>query len=429
MTGLAVDMLDAALHLLFLAYAALVLAHLLLQIACAGLHARRARQAHERALAVTATRTQWPDVDVVVPIYNEHPDDLELCCVSLLEQEYAGVLRVYLVDDGSPNRADVLPVLERFAALPGWTVVLPEANAGKRHAQHAAIAHCDGELVLTIDSDTQVAPDGVTRMVEGFDDPGVGAVTGSVRVSNASTNLLTRLIDLRYWVAFHQERASHSLFGAVLCCSGPLSMYRRHVLAAVWPRYVTQTFRGIPCTYGDDRHLTNLVLGDGWKTVFAPYAGCITSAPTTVPAYLRQQTRWNKSYYRELLWTLAFLPRLSRVMAVEVGIQALLPFLLTLAVAATLVRAALEGPDVLVRYAVIVAGMAVLHCLFALVRTRDPAFLWFIAYGFIHAALLIPVRIKALLTLDDNAWGTRTGCATALVADAADTGEAVGARR
>jgi hyaluronan synthase/N-acetylglucosaminyltransferase len=412
MTGLALDLLAAGLHLLFLAYAVLVITHLVLQVGCAGLHARRARQRHEAALAGAHERTGWPDVDVIVPVYNEAPDDLDLCCASLAALDYPGTVRVFLVDDGSPNRDAVAPVLERYGAREGWTVLLPERNAGKRAAQHAAIELGHAELVLTIDSDTQVAPDAVRRLVEPFDDPRTGAVTGSVRVSNAGTNLLTRLIDLRYWVAFSQERASHALFGAVLCCSGPLSMYRRRVLTAVWPRYVSQTFRGVHCTYGDDRHLTNLVLGDGWRTDFAPYASCITTAPVTVPAYLRQQTRWNKSYYRELLWTLAFLPRLSRVMAVEVGVQALLPFLLTLAVAATVGRAVVEGPEVLGRYALLVTLMAVLHCLYALVRTRDPRFLLFVAYGFLHAGLLIPVRIRALLTLDDNAWGTRTEVAS-----------------
>ena len=407
MTALAIDLLAAGLHLLFLAYTVLVLTHLVLQVGCAALHARRARRRHERALAAAADRAAWPDVDVIVPVYDEDPDDLDRCCASLAAQDYPGTVRVFLVDDGSPNRSQVLPVLERHGARPGWTVVLPELNGGKRAAQHAAIELGRAELVLTIDSDTQIAPDAVQRLVEGFDDARVGAVTGSVRVSNAGANLLTRLIDLRYFVAFHQERASHALFGAVLCCSGPLSMYRRRVLATVWPRYVSQTFRGTPCTYGDDRHLTNLVLGEGWRTQFSPYATCITTAPVTLSGYLRQQTRWNKSYYRELLWTLAFLPRLSRVMAVEVTVQALLPFLLTLAVLATVGRALVDGPQVLLRYALLITVMALLHCLYALVRTRDPRFLLFVGYGFLHAALLIPVRIRALLTLDDNAWGTR----------------------
>jgi hypothetical protein len=75
---------------------------------------------------------------------------------------------------------------------------------------------------------------------------------------------------------------------------------------------------------------------------------------------------------------------------VEVGVQALLPFLLVVALLATLGRSLVDGPQVLVRYAVVVAVMAVLHCLFALVRTRDPRFLLFVAYGFLHADCSCP---------------------------------------
>lgn len=409
MTALWLVVLELSVRWLLFSYAVLVLVHLLLQVGCASLSARRAGRLHRDAVTRSRTRSSWPSVDVVVPIFNEAPQDLDRCCASLLAQDYAGTVHLYLVDDGSTNRADVLPVLERYAALSTCTVLLPETNGGKRAAQDLAITGGGGDLVLTVDSDTQLSPDALRCLVLAMDEPTVGAVTGSVRVANASANLLTRLIDLRYWVAFHQERASHSLFDAVLCCSGPLSMYRRSVLATVWPRYVEQTFRGLPCTYGDDRNLTNLVLGEGYATRFVPEAGCITSAPNTVGGYLRQQTRWNKSYYRELLWTLAFLPRISRVMAVEVAIQAVLPFLLLLAVAATGVRTFTEGPHVLVRYAAVVALMSLLHCAFGLIRTKDHRFVLFVAYGFLHAALLIPVRMKALFTLTDTSWGTRSG--------------------
>jgi hypothetical protein len=36
----------------------------------------------------------------------------------------------------------------------------------------------------------------------------------------------------------------------------------------------------------------------------------------------------------------------------------------------------------------------------------------FLLYGFIHVFLLIPVRIRALLTLTDNRWGTSTAVAS-----------------
>ena len=391
----------SALDSLFIVYSIWVLLHLVVQTVLAHLHWRRASQ--PRAEWVGA----WPSVTVVCPTYNEEPDELRLCLQSLVDQDYQGRIDVHVVDDLSANREAVRPVLEEFGAIPGWRVHLPDANRGKRAAQDIAIRDSGGDLVLTIDSDTQLAPDAVRLMVLEFADATIGAATGDVRVSNSRVNLLTRLIDLRYWVAFNQERASHALFGAVLCCSGPLSMYRRSVLDEVWDGYMAQTFRGVECTYGDDRHLTNLVLRLGFRTTFVPGAHCITSAPTTMRQYLRQQLRWNKSYYRELLWTLAFLPKLRPFMWFEVVTQAVLPMLLAVSVVATVVRSVAYGPGVLLWYAVLSVAMALLHCLYAVWRLRSPKPLLFVLYGFLHAAFLIPLRLRALGSLTDTAWGTR----------------------
>ena len=49
-------------------------------------------------------------------------------------------------------------------------MLLPDGNRGKRHAQDAAFAHCRADIVVTIDSDTEVAPDGVTEIVRPFVD-------------------------------------------------------------------------------------------------------------------------------------------------------------------------------------------------------------------------------------------------------------------
>jgi hypothetical protein len=96
-------------------------------------------------------------------------------------------------------------------------------------------------------------------------------------------------------------------------------------------------------------------------------------------------------------------------MAVEVFIQAILPMLLTIAVAATLIRSVVYGPEVLMLYFAVIAVMAIMHCLYALYRTHDPKFLLFVLYGFLHAALLIPIRLRAIGSLTDNRWGTRSG--------------------
>jgi hyaluronan synthase len=56
--------------------------------------------------------------------------------------------------------------------------------------------------------------------------------------------------------------------------------------------------------------------------------------------------------------------------------------------------------------------MGLLRGSYAIYRTRDPRFVLFLLYGFIHVFLLIPVRIRALLTLTDNRWGTSTAVAS-----------------
>ena len=404
MSSLATQLLLHVLRFTFTAYAVLVIAHFVLQTFFAHRHHRRSRREHG-APSVSFS----PSVDVVVAAYNEDPPSLQACFDSLVAQEYGGEFRVYVVDDSSPNRAELMPLYERYAQLPGWRILLPNENRGKRHAQDLAFRECRGEILVTIDSDTIVSPDGVEELVRAFADPRVGAVTGDVGVTNWRTNILTRLIGMRYWVAFNQERAAQSWFRSVLCCSGPLAAYRRSTLVtACWDDYISQTFRGISCTYGDDRHLTNLVLAAGYDTLFVPGATAITNAPESLRGYLKQQLRWNKSFYRELLWTLPFLLHRSRYMVFEVIVQTLLPLLLTLAIATSIVFAVLVDPGHLVHYALAITVMALARCTYAIYRTRRLSFLLFVLYGFVHAALLVPLRMRALTTLTDNSWGTRT---------------------
>ena len=62
----------------------------------------------------------------------------------------------------------------------------------------------------------------------------------------------------------------------------------------------------------------------------------------------------------------------------------------------------------MLHYAEMIAVMAALRCSYAMYRTRKLSFLLFILYGFIHVVLLVPTRMRALMSLSDNRWGTRT---------------------
>lgn len=350
-------------------------------------------------------------VAVIIPSYNEIPEDLEHCVRSALEQQYPQKLLVVVIDDGSKDKTAINHIKQTFGDRFNLFIKEFEHNKGKRHAQKYGFDFVGDkvDVIVTIDSDTILAADTVSQLVQQFADPKIGAVTGDVRA--VKKNLLSTLIDARYWTAFHQERSAQSLFGTVLCCSGPLSAYRNELIQKVKEQYISQEFLGAKCTYGDDRHLTNLILELGYIVKFERQARAVTQVPTTLKTWLKQQTRWNRSFYREMLWTIKrviFKRNFQNVyMIYDLTMQALLPMLLLTSLLFVVFRSITESPLYLFGYITILVGIAILRGSYAFLRTRDKTFFLFPLYAFCHIFLLIPVRVYALCTLHTTGWGTR----------------------
>jgi N-acetylglucosaminyltransferase len=394
------EFLDWALPTVFAVYVATVGIYLGLQVYYAARSRRRQRE-------LSALDSPLPSVDVIVPCFNESPATLDACLESLARQDYAGRLTVYVVDDGSPNREALAPVYEHFREDFGYRVMLMPKNVGKRFAQCEAIRGSDGEIIVAVDSDTMIAPDGVRRLVQALDPPGVGAAMGEMLAANRTRNWLTRLIDLRYWYACNQERAAQSHFGAVLCCSGPFSAYRREVFEKVLEEYLDQTFLGRPSTYGEDRYLTNLILRTGSQTVYASEARALTMAPERMRSFLRQQLRWNRCTYRDTLNIARHLPSLGGYLVFDAFIQVFAPALLGLSALLLVLDGIVSGPGAVAGYIAGLAAVAVGYCAYGVYSTRKARFALFALYGALHVGLLIPNRVWAMLTISDDRWGRR----------------------
>jgi cellulose synthase/poly-beta-1,6-N-acetylglucosamine synthase-like glycosyltransferase len=418
-------------HFLLLgSYASLVLGHAALQER----HRRRNTSVgpeHDQERLPDIWGDSPPRVDIVVPTYNEHPEVLAACLASLDGQDYKGDTRFLVVDDGSSNIEALRPVYRRYAERPGWTVLRwrEPGNKGKRMAQEAAIyggrdqgallrLDPDGterpvvfekttaDFIVMVDSDTVVEPDGVRWILTPFLDPDVAAVTGDVAALNHATNRLTELIDDRYRLLFEHERAAQSRYGLVYCCAGPFSAYRRDELDEDWTGYVEQRFLNKPCNYGDDLQLTHLVLKRGRRSIYQPRARAATIVPTTLKGYVRQQWRWNRSFYRQLRWIGPVLLRNRSAyqvfdLAARTFPSLLLAAALALAVPYLVGLAATRLTDDLMT----VGGMIVAGFAAVLAQTRKPRFA--LLYGLIYLLLLVPTRIWAIFTISDGSWGTR----------------------
>lgn len=392
---------------MFAVYGVLALTHIVAQIIFGHMEYRRQKSKNN----VDPTFT--PSVGVIVPVYNEDPDMLKQALDSIRFQKYAGEMQVYVVDDGSKNRDELERVYRWFEDnMGGYFKIFRKENQGKRKAQVEAIKgmatlEFKPDVIVTVDSDTILLPNSVEQIVQAFRDEKVGAATGHVLALNKEVNVLTRLINYRYWMAFNQERAAQSFFQVLMCCSGPFSAYRGNILRGVAHEYINQKFFGKVCTYGDDRHLTNLVLEKGWNVEYRKDAEAFTHVPITLRAYLKQQLRWNKSFYREMLWTLKAITKHNWYLLYDLSMQFALPFFLIAALLHTAYVSIFVDPRHVFAYVGILLGVALLRVSYGLFRTKDMGFYWFLVYGFFHVVLLIPNRFLALATINDGKWGTR----------------------
>lgn len=370
----------------------------------------------------TEVTMEPPDlkVSVVIPSYNEAPDAVLGTVESILKQDYP-IHEIFVIDDGSKDRSAYEAVLELKKSLmavsgetaslfPGSTLPniivhrLPE-NQGKRHAQIWAFERATGDIYVTVDSDCTIFPNAIRELLKPMNDPEVMATTGHVNIRNRTDNILTRLIDMRYDNAFRVERAAHSVTKNVLVCSGPLSAYRSEVVMKNLEHYGSQTFLGQPVQLGDDRCLTNYAIKEG-KTIYQSTARCITDAPTTLRTLLKQQSRWNKSFFRESLIALKIgLHKPNVFVWVMLEMFLWLAFGVSIVMAVYLTSTTMGWVMAIYYFAYVTISAYARNVFYAY---KNPfTFLMAPIYGILFLILLCPLRFWALLTLRSTSWGTR----------------------
>jgi hyaluronan synthase len=384
-------------HLFFGVYSLVVTGYILSRFLLASLHPPPPDDLDEPQ--------HLPKVTFIIPAKNEEAviaKTLRHC----LQADYPPeLLQVIAVNDGSDDATlrEMKQVQAEFSSL---AVESLHPSQGKRHAQAAGIRQATGDILIFVDSDSLIEPDAVRRIVRYFRDPTVGAVSGHADVYNKSTNLLTIMQSVRYYIAFRVYKGAESLFGSVTCCSGCFSAYRRTALMPVFDKWLNQTFLGVPSTYGDDRSLTNFLLPD-YRVLYARDAVCQTVVPDTWGQFLRQQLRWKRSWVRETLRAAGFMWRKHPVMAASFYTGAILPVLAPVVAFRALVYQPVLAGLSPYTYLAGVALMALLYGLYYRLHRRDNHWPYGVLFALVYAAVLVWQLPYAALTLHDNRWGTR----------------------
>lgn len=291
-------------------------------------------------------------------------------------------------------------------------ICISQPHAGKRFALFTGfqlsllenkLFNTNIDTVFCTDSDTIISPNTVNNMIPPFSNPYIGAVTGNLSIYNKYDSILSFLTYIRYWFAFNLERAYQSFSGSVLCISGPIGMYRLSSLEKIIVEWHTQTFLGKPCTYGDDRHLTNKILSLYNYVLYIPHAFAETETPSSIYRFYKQQIRWSKSAFREMFWTLPILYKHSIFMTIDLIYMFLYPYIV---MSYLLYILGTHNLFELSTFFIIVNVLGVLKSLYGLILGKNFEYIFYILYVIPYICIIFPAKLHAILSINNTSWGT-----------------------
>lgn len=358
----------------------------------------------------SATHENAPALTVIIPAYNEGKM-VEKAIYSVLDADYPhDRLEVFVVDDGSTD--DTWQYIQNAASRYPHiiTPVRFSKNRGKRAGLEEGFRRARGEIVITVDSDSVVEPESLLAMTGPFTNPRIGAVAGKVVVYNRAQGMIPRMLQVRYVLAFDFLRAVQSTYGTVYCCPGALSAYRTSVVRQVLDRWVGQTFLGNPCTFGEDRAMTNFILSAGYDTVFQRTARVQTVVPWRYRKLCKMYLRWDRSYVRECIHFMRIVWKRSPwsmiVSVIDMTITNL-RFPVGWASLGLLAGFAVYDLTALVRFFCVMALFSTLNMFYYWYTERSWLFPYGILYSYFSFFALLWIFPYALMTLRVRTWGTR----------------------
>jgi hyaluronan synthase len=353
-----------------------------------------------------------PQVTVIIPAYNEGAL-VEKAIYAAAASDYPDDrLEIICIDDGSKD--DTWTYIDR--AQKRYPKLIKAIhfprNRGKKEGLYAGFTQGKGEFFVTIDSDSIIKPDTVRQVIAPMlQDPQIGAVAGNVKVFNRVRCLLARMLAVRFVLAFDFLRASQSMYGCVTCTPGALSAYRAKALKPILKEWRQQTFLGLPANIGEDRALTNLVLRQGYFTVYQRSALVYTKVPETYRGLVRMYLRWDRSNFRENWVQLKFIFSNYRkkhwLLPIIDFFITQIEFPLTYLFLGLLWLSFVLYPIVMVKFFAGLGVFTLVWMYYYISQERDLEFIYGILYSYYAFFFLNWVQPWAFLTVRNDRWLTR----------------------
>ncbi len=116
-------------------------------------------------------------VSVIIPVYNLE-SVIARCLDSVLAQTWTN-LEILTIDDGSNDQSAA--ILDEYAQSDSRIRLISCVHSGVSSTRNTGIQNANGEYLLFVDGDDQIAPDMVERYVSAFEDK-TDVVIGAIRI-------------------------------------------------------------------------------------------------------------------------------------------------------------------------------------------------------------------------------------------------------
>jgi GT2 family glycosyltransferase len=93
------------------------------------------------------------DVSIIIPVF-QRTEWIKKCIERLLDQDFRGGYEIIVVDDGSPNAAEIQKMVEQYSSEAIPVRYLQKGHAGPAAARNYAVGHAAGMILCFLDDDS-----------------------------------------------------------------------------------------------------------------------------------------------------------------------------------------------------------------------------------------------------------------------------------
>ncbi|WP_339911731.1 glycosyltransferase family 2 protein [Symmachiella dynata] len=186
---------------------------------------------------VTPSMSEWPNVTLVIPAYNEE-SVLQAKLENALVMDYPDdCLEIIVASDGS---SDGTVEIARSFADRGVRLLDFNDRRGKASLLNDAAAAAEGDLLCLCDANVMFQADALKRMVSRLQDATVGAVSGDVRLKSRDSNFGEG--EAFYYRIERALQTSESRIGSMMGVDGGMYVIRRELFEPLPPDTILDDF-------------------------------------------------------------------------------------------------------------------------------------------------------------------------------------------